>query len=91
MSGKTAGRTHLSVKLTAEQLAFVQDRASEEAIPPREYVEGLIAEAQRRQERLQALLLEGINSGPGIEADEAYWETKGRKFREKYGEAFTAD
>ena len=41
----------------------------------------LIAEAKRRylaagEQHLKALVEEGLNSGPGILADDAYWEKK---------------
>ncbi len=41
-----------------------------------EYVRELIRGAQKRQaqEKLEELLLEGLNSGDRIEADDAYWK-----------------
>ena len=43
-----------------------------------EYVRDLIREAQKRagQERLEQLLLEGINSGPPIPVDEEFWQQR---------------
>jgi len=40
-----------------------------------EFVRGVIREAQKNKARqeLEAKLLEGINSGPTIEVNEAYW------------------
>ncbi len=46
-----------------------------------EYVRALIRDAQKRQaqEKLEELLMEGLNSGDRIEADDAYWkELRGR-------------
>jgi antitoxin ParD1/3/4 len=43
-----------------------------------EYIRSLIREDQQRRvaQRLDELLLEGLNSGPPILADDAYWEAK---------------
>ena len=41
-----------------------------------EYVRELIRDAQKRQaqEELEALLIEGLNSGPSVEVDEKFWK-----------------
>jgi antitoxin ParD1/3/4 len=46
-----------------------------------EYIRELIREDQKKklEQRLASLLLEGLESGEPILADEAYWETKRRK------------
>lgn len=47
---------------------------------PSEYVRSLVREDQKRraEENLEALLLEGVNSGESIEISPAYWEKKRR-------------
>jgi hypothetical protein len=40
---------------------------------------------QRAEEELEALALEGLNSGESIEADEKYWEEKRRRLMERHG------
>ena len=46
-----------------------------------EYFRHLVREDQRRKarEHLEGLLLHGLNSGVGMEADESYWREKGKK------------
>ena len=48
---------------------------------PSEYVRALLREDQRRkaEQKLEALLLEGLNSGEPINANPAYWNKKRRK------------
>ncbi len=45
---------------------------------PSEYIRSLIRDDQKRkaQEKLEALLFEGLNSGEPIEANREYWEKK---------------
>lgn len=45
---------------------------------PSEYVWAFIREDQKRKaaERIEALLLEGVNSGEPVEATPAYWKNK---------------
>ncbi len=50
-----------------------------------EYVLALIQEAQRReQEQLEMLLLEGLDSGPGIEVTPEYWQRKRAQLLERH-------
>jgi len=51
---------------------------------PSEYVRALIREDQKRtaEERLEALLLEGLNSGEPVEATPQFWEQKRRQLVE---------
>ena len=46
-----------------------------------EYIRELVREDQRRklEQRLNSLLLEGLESGEPIPVDEAYWAAKKRK------------
>jgi antitoxin ParD1/3/4 len=54
-----------------------------------EYISTLVREAQRQKarERVEALLLEGINSGEPIEVNAEYWEEKHCRLREGHVEA----
>ena len=45
-------------------------------------VESLDA-AKKGREKLRALVLEGLNSGPGIKIDAAYWKKKRALIRKK--------
>lgn len=53
---------------------------------PSEYVRSLIREDQKRQteERLEALLLEGLDSGKLVEITPEYWERKRKKLLERH-------
>jgi antitoxin ParD1/3/4 len=46
-----------------------------------DYVFAVLLAEQKRKElnELEALLLEGINSGPSIEVDDEYWAAKHRR------------
>jgi antitoxin ParD1/3/4 len=48
---------------------------------PSEYVRELLRQDQRRRvgEKIEALLMEGLNSGEPIEISPEYWETKRRQ------------
>jgi antitoxin ParD1/3/4 len=54
-----------------------------------EYVRELIRADQRRkvEERVDALLLEGLDSGEPIPVTKEYWEEKKRKLTERLGKA----
>ncbi len=71
----------LHLELPDSVKAFVDERVAEgHYVSANEYVNDLIlADQKRRAEaRLDALLLEGLNSGDPIEAAAEYWETKKR-------------
>jgi antitoxin ParD1/3/4 len=51
-----------------------------------EYIHKLLREEQKKKarEKVDALLLEGINSGEPIEVNAEYWEKKRRRLAEKH-------
>jgi antitoxin ParD1/3/4 len=51
-----------------------------------EYIRELIRADQKRkaEEKLEALLLEGLNSGEPIEVTEAFWDEKRRQLSERH-------
>lgn len=53
---------------------------------PREYVRELLRQDQNRRagEKLEALLLEGLNSGEPIEISPQYWENKRQELIERH-------
>ena len=53
---------------------------------PSEYLRELIRDDQKRrtQEKLEAALLEGLNSGPATEIDKDYWPGKRRALRQRH-------
>jgi antitoxin ParD1/3/4 len=54
---------------------------------PSEYVRELVREDQKRraERRLEALLLEGLNSGDPVEITPEYWESKRRQLIDRHG------
>jgi antitoxin ParD1/3/4 len=73
--------TSLNVSLPKLLKDYVEGQVSESGFStPSEYVRALIREDQKRraQEKLEALLAEGLKSGEPIEAAPSYWATKRR-------------
>jgi len=71
--------TTLHVLLSDEANDFLKTQAAKLGLATSgEFLERLVAQAMEREEqqRLEAQLLEGLNSGPGITADDEYWERK---------------
>jgi antitoxin ParD1/3/4 len=54
---------------------------------PSEYVRTLIREDRKRktEEALEKALLEGLSSGPPLEADRALWDAKRHRLRSRLG------
>ena len=79
----------LEVALPKELRAFVDAQAAHEGFASgAEYVQELVrraqAEAEGHDEELEKLLLEGLNSGPGIVATPEYWARMERELTEKH-------
>jgi antitoxin ParD1/3/4 len=73
--------TSLNVSLPKVLKDYVEGQVSEGGFStPSEYVRALIREDQKRQaqEKLEAMLAEGLKSGELIEAAPSYWTTKRR-------------
>ena len=73
--------TSLNVSLPKVLKDYVEGQVSEGGFStPSEYVRALIREDQKRQaqEKLEAMLVEGLKSGELIEAAPSHWGTKRR-------------
>ena len=71
--------TALNISLPQPLKDFVEERVKEGGFsPPSEYVRELLREDQQRraEEKLEALLLESLNSGKPIKITPEYWEKK---------------
>jgi len=82
----------MNIALPESMKQFVQDRVSEGGYSSvSEYVRELIRADQRRkaQDRIDALLLEGLGSGEPIPVTPEYWEEKKRRLTERLGKAIT--
>lgn len=76
----------MNIALPESMKQFVQERVSEGGYSSvSEYVRELIRADQKRRtdERIDALLLEGVNSGQPIPVTKEYWEDKKRKLIER--------
>jgi len=63
--------------------ARLREPAEAEGISVTDYVERLVKAEQSAEEELEALALEGLNSGDAIQAVPGYWEEKHRRLDER--------
>jgi antitoxin ParD1/3/4 len=69
----------LNISLPQSLKDYVEHQVQEGGYStPSEYLRDLLRQDQKRraEEKLEALLLEGLNSGEPIEVTEEYWENK---------------
>jgi len=80
-------QTSLNVSLPKSLKEHVEQQVREGGYStPSEYVRALLREdrKQKVEQKLEALLLEGLRSGEPITADSAYWEKKRRKLAARH-------
>lgn len=67
--------TSMNISLPDELKQYVEAQTSAGYSTPSEYVRELIRQDQKRraQQRLEQLLLEGLNSGEPVLADKEFW------------------
>jgi antitoxin ParD1/3/4 len=78
----------MNIALPEAMKQYVQQRVSDGGYNSvSEYIRELIRADQKRkaEERIDALLLEGLDSGPPIPVTPEYWEEKKRKLTERLG------
>ena len=78
--------TTLNISLPEPMKTFVEGEVAQGGYSSTsEYVRSLIREAQKRkaQEKLEALLLAGLESGEPIEVTPEYWEKKRKQLEER--------
>jgi antitoxin ParD1/3/4 len=79
--------TSLNISLPQPLKDFVEERVKEGGYStPSEYVRELLREDQKRrvEEKLEAFLLEGLDSGKPIEITPEYWENKRKQLIERH-------
>ncbi len=78
MDPKTDEMTSMNVSLPEQLRSFVAERATGRFGSASEYVRELIREDQRRaeQEKLEALLIQGLESGEPVDVTPEFWERK---------------
>ena len=80
----------MNIALPESMKHFVQERVTEGGYSSvSEYVRELIRADQKRkvEERIDTLLLEGLDSGQPIPVTPEYWEEKKRRLTERLGKA----
>jgi antitoxin ParD1/3/4 len=80
----------MNIALPEAMKQFVQERVTTGGYSSvSEYMRELIRADQKRktEERIDALLLEGLDSGEPIPVTADYWEEKKRKLTERLGKA----
>jgi len=78
----------LNISLPQTMKDFVEGQVRSAGFStPSEYIRALIRDDQKRraEEKLEALLLEGLQSGEPIEITPEYWERKRAQIVERHG------
>ena len=79
--------TSLNISLPSSLKEFVETQVQESGFStPSEYIRNLVRDDQKRraEEKLEALLLEDLNSGEPIEITPEYWEKKRAQLIERH-------
>ena len=72
--------TKVNVELTERLKAFADEQAKTHQLPDAgEYLAALL-----EREALEQALMEGVNSGPSIEVDDAWFDRKLKDLRERH-------
>ncbi len=74
----------MSITIHPELEVRLRARAEAEGLSVEAYVERIARDDERAEQELEALALEGLNSGDSIVADERYWEDKRRRLMERH-------
>ena len=72
----------MSIAINPDLEARLRARAEAEGLTVEAYIERIARDDQQAEEELEALGLEGLNSGESIEANEKYWKEKRRRLIE---------
>ena len=75
----------MTITVRPEAAVVLKERAEAEGISVEEYVERMALDEQKAWDELEALALEGINSGESVEGNDEYWAQMHRRLQEKYG------
>ena len=79
--------TSLNISLPSSLKDFVEAQVQSGGFStPSEYIRNLVRDDQKRraEEKLEALLLEGLHSGEPIEITPEYWEKKRTQLMERH-------
>ena len=73
----------MSITIRPELETRLRARAMAEGLTMEAYVERLVRADQQAEEKLEALAIEGLNSGEPIEPHPGFWEEKHRRLDEQ--------
>jgi hypothetical protein len=73
----------VSITIHPEIEKRLRARAEAEGVSVDAYLERLVRADQQAEDELEALAVEGLNSGDPIEAGPGYWEEKHRRLDER--------
>jgi hypothetical protein len=73
----------MTITIDPKLEARIREKAEAEGLSVEAYVERLVSADQAAEEELEALALEGLNSGDPIEIGHDYWEKKHRQLDER--------
>jgi hypothetical protein len=79
----------MTITIHPELEGRVRARAEAEGLTVEAYVERLVRADQRAEDELEALALEGLNSGELIGVGPDYWEAKHRQLDERLSKTGT--
>jgi antitoxin ParD1/3/4 len=80
----------LNITLSDDNQAFVSEQVTVgQFANPSHYIAMLLESAKREaiRAKIDALLIEGLESGPGVEATPEYWQQKKEEWSRKYDRA----
>jgi hypothetical protein len=73
----------MSITIHPELESKLRARAQAEGITVEAYLQRVIESDEHAEDEIEALALEGLNSGEPIQANSAYWEEKHRRLDER--------
>jgi hypothetical protein len=73
----------MTISIPAKLEMRLRARAEAEGLTVEAYVERLVRADQQAEDELEAMALEGLNSGEPIEVGPGYWEDKHRRLDER--------
>jgi len=79
----------MTITIAPELEARIREKAQAECLTVDAYVERLVSSDQFAEEELEALAVEGLNSGEPIEVGPDYWIEKHRRLDERLGRTGT--
>jgi hypothetical protein len=79
----------MSIAIRPELETKIRVRAEAEGLSIEAYLEHLVHADQQAEDELEALALEGIDSGDPIEVGSSYWEAKHRQLDERLKQSDT--